>query len=192
MLFRSPSVGIIIEDKLDESLHRIFLRELHDAGEDEENHDFLFRFLAREKKTAQSRKANSVNIQPPASPEPPGKKAKKKEDSGEENLPDPPPAKTNQTKVQSAGKKPNDCPPASDTNTDNTCLVCEGDHMTGKCDTWRDKNTSKAELVCLATQILERRLCSFCLEPWSRDHTCPTGSNKSRCPCGARISMFIC
>ena len=72
--------------------------------------------------------------------------------------------------------------------TAETCLVCENDHLTFKCDTWRNKSTNKAELYVKA---LKSKLCTYCLKPGHWVSNCYS-EEKIGCPCGSEINQFIC
>ena len=74
---------------------------------------------------------------------------------------------------------------------DSNCLVCQGDHSTGKCDTWRDLSHEKLELLALATTNLEKRLCDYCLEPGHPPWRC-FSTEELGCACGSGVSMYVC
>ena len=71
-----------------------------------------------------------------------------------------------------------------------SCLVCEKDHPTSKCDTWRSTSTNKGELFATAFN-LSQKICTWCLDPGHLSYNClvedPVG-----CPCGSNFSMYIC
>ena len=69
--------------------------------------------------------------------------------------------------------------------------MCEGDHATSKCDTWRDQNYEKLELLALATTNLEQMLCQYCLEPGHSHFRC-FNTEDLGCPCGSGINMYVC
>ena len=70
------------------------------------------------------------------------------------------------------------------------CLVCEGDHATSKCDTWRDKKSEKLALLGLAFN-LPRPFCAWCLEPGHAYHSC-TSEVDVACPCGSDFNLYLC
>ena len=74
--------------------------------------------------------------------------------------------------------------------TSKTCLVCDKDHLTSKCDTWRSKTTSKLELNGLAFN-LPKRICTWCLEPGHTSYDC-SFDGKIGCPCGSNFNIYIC
>ena len=71
-----------------------------------------------------------------------------------------------------------------------TCLVCDKDHQTSKCDTWRSKATAKSELFAQAFN-LNKKICTWCLEPGHLSYNCVCEENVG-CPCGSNFSMYIC
>ena len=74
--------------------------------------------------------------------------------------------------------------------TSKSCLVCEKDHNTSKCDTWRNKATSKFEVFAQACH-LTKRICLLCLEPGYPTFKC-SSDDALRCPCKANLSVYIC
>ena len=75
-------------------------------------------------------------------------------------------------------------------NSNQNCLVCDKDHLTSKCDTWRSKSTSKTELFAQAFN-LSKKICTWCLEPGHMSFKC-TCEEEVGCPCGSNFNMFIC
>ena len=70
------------------------------------------------------------------------------------------------------------------------CVVCEGDHATSKCETWRDKKSDKLALLGLAFN-LPRPFCNWCLEPGHVFHKC-TSEDDVGCPCGSDFNVYLC
>ena len=72
----------------------------------------------------------------------------------------------------------------------NICLVCEKDHATSKCDSWRSTTATKPDLFTQAFN-LSKRICTYCLEPGHIAYYC-TNEEEIGCPCGSNFNMYIC
>ena len=71
-----------------------------------------------------------------------------------------------------------------------TCLICDKDHATSRCDTWRSTTATKFELFTQAFN-LPKRICTYCLEPGHIAYYC-TNEEEIGCPCGSNFNMYIC
>ena len=76
-----------------------------------------------------------------------------------------------------------------------SCVVCEGDHASSKCVTWRDKKSIKADLFYFACETIPRLskqpFCLLCLEPGHYKNRCPSTEDYG-CPCKSGISKYLC
>ena len=68
--------------------------------------------------------------------------------------------------------------------------MCGQDHLTSKCDSWRNKSTSKMELYGQAWN-LPKKICMMCLEPGHTSYYCKS-SEEVGCPCGSYFNYYIC
>ena len=73
----------------------------------------------------------------------------------------------------------------------NKCVVCENDHASSKCATWRDEKNSKAELHYLASESLPKPFCLWCLEPGHFIQRCQN-TEEFGCPCNSGVNKFLC
>ena len=71
------------------------------------------------------------------------------------------------------------------------CVVCDNDHASSKCSTWRDENNSKAELHYLASESLSQPFCLWCLEPGHYNSRCYS-TEEYGCPCESGVNKFLC
>ena len=70
------------------------------------------------------------------------------------------------------------------------CLVCDKDHTTSKCDSWRSTATSKSDLYVQALN-LSQKICTWCLNPGHLLNKCIC-EEEVGCPCGSNFNMYIC
>ena len=214
-----PTAGIIIEEKLEKSLQDVYTRELQ-KEEIETSHDFLFEFLAREKAAANSRKSLNINKDENKVDPPKKEKVKKTTDEVQANSTNVRDDDRSQrgggfrggrgqrgrgsnNRQNNRQNSSNDKPSRgrgnnrgrggkSRSDKTKTCMACEGDHQTSRCDTWRDEETDKRELLLLATHTLPEKLCEYCLEPYHSRWKCYSEDENLGCPCGSGVNLYIC
>ena len=71
------------------------------------------------------------------------------------------------------------------------CVVCQADHASSKCATWRDEKNTKTDLHYLASENIPKPFCLWCLEPGHFYNKC-FSKEEYGCPCNSGINKFLC